>query len=136
MKFPQDLKKCRKPQFEKLYLTDLEGNLMLQNVIQLSKESSLIKYPLRYHLKFFPNLLSNIDINKPLYCFTLPGLILGTIGLYMSLSSVQDLYLDGSFNLENAILTILLTLVGIIMAYMGALLHLIAGLIRYKANKY
>jgi uncharacterized iron-regulated membrane protein len=55
----------------------------------------------------------------------------------MSINSVQDLYHDGSFfDLKNTILMTLLTLVGTIMAYMGVLLHSIAGLIKYKANEF
>ena len=54
----------------------------------------------------------------------------------MGLNSVQTLYLDGSFNLENTVLMTLLTLVGTIMVFMGILLHSIAGLIKYKANNF
>jgi uncharacterized iron-regulated membrane protein len=54
----------------------------------------------------------------------------------MSINSVQDPYLDGSsFGLKNIILMALLTLVGIIMALMGFLLHYITGLIKYKTNE-
>jgi hypothetical protein len=109
---------------------------MLQNVIQLSNENSLIKNSLRYISKLLLNTFSNIKINKPLYSFTLPGFILGTSGFYMSLNSVQTLYLDGSFNLENIVLMTLLALIGTIMMFMGVLLHSIAGLIRYKANEF
>lgn len=109
---------------------------MLPRVIHLSHANNLVKNPLRYNLKFLLNALSNAEINNPLYSFTLPGLILGIMGLYTTLNSVKGFYLDGSINLENTILMILLTLSGIIMAYSGILLHLIAGLIRYKVNKY
>jgi len=110
---------------------------MLQYLIQLSNENSLIKNSIRYYLKFLLNILNNMEINKPLYVFTLPGFILGTSGLYMSFNYVQNFYLDGSFfNLENTILMTLLTLVGTIMAFMGVLLHSITGLIKYKANEF
>lgn len=108
---------------------------MLQNLIQLRKESDLKNNSLRYFLKFLFNNLNNMEINKPLYSFTLPGLILGAIGLYMSFNYVEDFYLDGSSDLENTFLIALLTLGGIIMALTGILLHSIAGLIRYKANE-
>lgn len=108
---------------------------MLQNVIQSRNESGLIKNSLKHFLKFLFNNLNNMEINKPLYSFTLPGLILGTIGLYMSFNYVEDFYLDGSFDLENTFLITLLTLGGSIMAFTGILLHSIAGLIRYKTNE-
>jgi hypothetical protein len=109
---------------------------MFPGVIQLSSDNSIIKNPLRCYLIFLLNVLNNVEITNPLYSFTLPGLILGTAGLYMTLNSVKGLYFDGSFNLENTILMTLVTLIGIIVAYIGILLHLIAGLIKYKENKF
>jgi len=53
----------------------------------------------------------------------------------MGLNFVQTLYLGGSSNFGSTVLMALLTLVGIFMAFMGILLHLIAGLISYTANK-
>lgn len=108
---------------------------MLPSVIRLSYENSLIKNPLKYNFKLLLKFLNNVEFNNPLYSFTLPGLILGIMGLYITLNSVKGSFLDGSINLENTILMILLTLIGITVAYIGVLLHLIAGLIRYKGNK-
>lgn len=105
---------------------------MLQNVIQLSNKNSLVKNPLRYYLTILQNILNDLEINKPLYSFTLPGLILGTIGFYLSFNSMENYYHNGSFDLENTLLMTLLTLVGICMAFMGVLLNLIVGLFRYK----
>lgn len=76
-----------------------------------------------------------MEINKPLYSFTLPGFILGAGGLYMGLNLLQTFYLGGSSNFGSTVLMALLTLGGIFMAFMGILLHLIAGLISYTANK-
>jgi hypothetical protein len=93
-----------------------------------------IKNLLKYFLKRLLNIFNSIKFNKPLYSFTLPGFILGTSGLYMDFNFAQTLNHGGSFNFEYTILMALLTLVGIIMAFMGVLLHSIAGLIRYKAS--
>jgi hypothetical protein len=109
---------------------------MLPSMIQLNNKNSLIKNPLSHHLKFLLNLLNDVEINNPIYNFTLAGLILGTTGLSMTLNSVKNIYSVGSFNLENTILMTLLTLIGIIVAYIGVLLHLIAGLVRYKVNSF
>ncbi|KKH97372.1 hypothetical protein EO95_00395 [Methanosarcina sp. 1.H.T.1A.1] len=85
-----------------------------------------------------PNVLLNIfhemEFNSPLYYFTLPGFTLVAVGLYIHLNQVQTFYPDGSFNLETAVLMLLLTFIGIFMAFTGILLHSIAGLIRYKMN--
>jgi len=109
---------------------------MLPSMIQLNNKNSLIKNPLSHHLKFLLNFLNDVEINNPIYNFTLAGLILGTTGLYMTLNYVKNIYSVGSFNLENTILMTLLTLIGIIVAYIGVLLHLIAGLVRYKVNSF
>ncbi|MFZ2497822.1 hypothetical protein [Methanosarcina sp.] len=72
-----------------------------------------------------------MEFNNPLYYFTLPGFILAACGLYMGFDFAQTLYPIGSFNFESTVLMVLLTLVGAFMAFLGILLHLIAGLITY-----
>jgi hypothetical protein len=110
---------------------------MFQDVIQLANKNRLIKKPSRHYLEFLLNVLGNMEANKPLYSFTLPGLILGTIGLYMNINSVQELYLDGNFfDLKNTILATLLTLFGVTIAFIGFLFHSISGLIKYNESKF
>ena len=108
---------------------------MLQNVTQLSSVNSFIKNPLIYFLKGLLNVFNDMQIDKPLYSFALPGFILGTSGLCMGLDLMQTLHHGGSFNFEYTVLMALITLIGTIMAFMGVLLHSIAGLIRYKASE-
>ena len=105
---------------------------MLQNKIKIYGLNSPTKNSSRHSISGFLNVFNYVRTNKPLYWFTLPGFILGACGLYMGFNLVQTFHPGGSFNLEHAVLTIFLTLVGIIMAFMGILLHSIAGLIRYK----
>lgn len=52
----------------------------------------------------------------------------------MGLNFVQTFYPGGNFDLESALFTFLLTLIGISMAFAGILLHSITGLIRYKTK--
>jgi hypothetical protein len=61
---------------------------MLQNVILPAHKNRSIKKPSGHYLGFLLNVLGNMGANKPLYSFTLPGLILGTIGLYLNINSV------------------------------------------------
>jgi hypothetical protein len=90
--------------------------------------------PLRHGPNVLLNIFNDMEFNSPLYYFTLPGFMLVTGGLYVRFNHVQTFYPDGSFNLESAILTLLLIFIGIFMAFTGVLLHSIAGLIRYKSN--
>jgi hypothetical protein len=108
---------------------------MLQNAIQLGHVNRSIKNPLRDFTTVILNIFSNMEVNKPLYYFTLPGFILGTSGLYMTLECVQTFQPEGVFNIEYAVLMVLLTFVGSLMAFTGVLLHSIAGLIRHEFIK-
>lgn len=92
------------------------------------------KNPLKHGLAVLSRIFNDMEFNNPLYYFTLPGFILGTGGVYMGLDFVQTFYLDGTFNFGSTVLMVLLTLIGTFMAFMGILLHSIAGLIRYKMN--
>lgn len=97
--------------------------------INCSKEN-----PLGHGPNVLLNIFNDMEFNSPLYYFTLPGFIIVAGGLYIHLNHVQTFYPDGSFNFEAAVLMLLLTFIGVFMAFTGILLHSIAGLIRYKAN--
>ena len=72
---------------------------------------------------------------KPLYCFSLPGFILGITGLYMDFQLIHTFHHGGSFDIGFVFLSILLTLVGTSLAFVGILINSIAGLIRYRSNQ-
>ncbi len=85
--------------------------------------------PVRRSLADLFRIFKYIEYNKPLYCFTLPGSLLGAGGLYMGSGFLRTFYLGGSLNFGPAVLMILLTLTGAFMAFTGIMLHSIAGLI-------
>jgi glycosyltransferase involved in cell wall biosynthesis len=87
---------------------------------------------LNHGLNVLMNILKDIEFNKPLYYFTLPGLIFGIFGLYMGLLFLRTFYLGGSLHFGSTIIMILLTLVGTFMAFTGILLHSISGLIEHS----
>ena len=72
-----------------------------------------------------------MEYNKPLYYFTMPGLIFAVVGLYMGLTFLRTFYLGGNLDFGPTMLMILLTLVGVFMFFTGVLLHSIAGLIMH-----
>jgi hypothetical protein len=111
------------------------GDVILQNKIKIYGINRPTKNPLSHSRSGFLNVFYYIGTNKPLYCLTLPGLILGVAGLYTGLRFLQAFHPGGSFDLEQVVFAVLLTLVGTILAFMGILLHSIAGLIRYRSNK-
>jgi glycosyltransferase involved in cell wall biosynthesis len=89
------------------------------------------EHPLKHGLNVLVKILTDMEFNRPLYYFTLPGLFFGIAGLYMGLLLLQTFYLGGSLYFGPTILMILLTLVGTFMAFTGILLHSISGLIRH-----
>ena len=113
-------------------VNDLEGDFMIQNVAQVCEATRSAVNPLRHGMSNLLSVFKDMEFNKPLYCFTLPGFVLMAGGLRMSLNLVMASYSGGSFDFESAVLIFVLTMIGIFMSFAGILLHSITGMIRYK----
>lgn len=85
--------------------------------------------PIKHGLTVLLKIIKDMEYNKPLYYFTLPGFILAVVGLYMGVTFLRTFYLGENLNFGPTVLMILLTLVGVFMSFTGVLLHSIAGLI-------
>lgn len=88
--------------------------------------------PIKHGLKVLVNILQDMEFRKPLYYFTFPGMILGTIGLGMGLNFLQNFYNGGKLYFGPTLLMILLTLIGLFMAFTGIILHSMSRLISKK----
>lgn len=86
--------------------------------------------PINHGVKVLVNVLADMELNRPLYYFTFPGIILSTIGLAMGLSFLQDFYHGANMSFGLTLLMIMLTLVGVFMAFSGIILHSMSRLIR------
>lgn len=84
--------------------------------------------PVSHGLKVLIKLLEDMELYRPLYYFTIPGMICSIIGLGMGLSFLRDFYLGGSLMYGPTLLMIILTLVGIFMTFTGIILHSMARL--------
>jgi hypothetical protein len=113
-------------------ISDLEGDFMLQNVTQVCEVNHSAGNPLRHGLSILLNVFYEMEFNKPLYCFALPGFILMTGGLHMSLNLALASIPAGDFDFKSVIWVFLITFIGIFMSFAGILLHSISGLMRYK----
>jgi glycosyltransferase involved in cell wall biosynthesis len=85
--------------------------------------------PIKHGLTVLYRVFKDMEYNKPLYYFTLPGFVFGAIGLYMGLTFLRTFYLGGGLNFGPTMLMILLTLVGVFMSFTGIILHSISRLI-------
>jgi hypothetical protein len=75
------------------------------------------------------NVITDMELNRPLYYFTLPGAIFGIFGLAMGLSFLRSFYNGGGLYFGPTLLMILLTLVGTFMVFTGIILHTMSKLI-------
>jgi hypothetical protein len=68
--------------------------------------------PVTHGLKVLINVLYDMELNRPLFYFTIPGLFLAIIGIGMGLTFLQRFYLGGNLNFGPTLLMILMTLIG------------------------
>ncbi len=86
--------------------------------------------PVVHGVKVLVNILQDMEFKRPLYYFTIPGMIFGTVGLGLGLKFLEDFYIGRGLQFGPTLLMILLTLVGLFMAFTGIILHSISNLIR------
>lgn len=86
--------------------------------------------PVSHGLKVLMSVLYDMELNRPLYYFTLPGSVFTVIGIMMGLSFLQRFYNGGGLMFGPTLLMILLTLVGTFMVFTGIILHTMSRLIR------
>lgn len=88
------------------------------------------KNPVSHGFGVLVKLLQDMEFRRPLYYFTIPGLVLIFIGLGLGLYFFGK-YLDGNmFTLMPTIMASMIGLGGIFIAFTGVILHSVAGMIR------
>lgn len=86
--------------------------------------------PISHGIKVFARVLHDMELNRPLYYFTAPGMLFATAGIGMGLSFLQRFYHGGSLMFGPTLLMILLTLIGSFMVFTGIILHSMSRMIR------
>jgi glycosyltransferase involved in cell wall biosynthesis len=86
--------------------------------------------PVSHGMRVFFALLQDMELRRPLFYFTLPGMISAAIGLGMGLEFLRIFYQGGGLSFGPTLLMALLTLVGSFMAFTGIILHSIARLMK------
>jgi glycosyltransferase involved in cell wall biosynthesis len=85
--------------------------------------------PVSHGIKVLLILLQDMELRRPLYYFTLPGMIFAAVGIGIGLELLRVFYHGGQLSYGLTILMILTTLVGSFMAFTGIILHAISKLI-------
>lgn len=92
--------------------------------------------PIKHGLKVLANVIHDMELNRPLYYFTLPGAILSIIGLAMGFSFLKKFYDGGSLYFGPTLLMILFVLIGTFMIFTGIILDTMSKLINEKKRKF
>ncbi len=92
-------------------------------------ERASTENPVSHGVKVLLILLHDMELRRPLYYFTVPGLVLTTVGIGIGLELLRVFYHGGPLSYGMTLVMILLTLVGSFMAFTGIILHAISRLI-------
>lgn len=85
--------------------------------------------PVSHGVRVLVKILHDMELKRPLYYFTLPGLVLAGVGVGMGLLFLKDFYHGAPLHFGPTLMMIMLTLVGSFSAMTGVILHSISRLI-------
>jgi len=85
--------------------------------------------PISHGLTVLVNVLHHIELRRPLFYFTIPGILFAAIGIGMGLEFLMTFQKGGNLNFGPTLLMILLTLLGSFLALTGIILHSISRLL-------
>lgn len=86
-------------------------------------------HPIHHGIRVLMMVLLDMELRRFLYYFTLPGLVLFTIGATIAVAFLQKFLHDGSLDFGSTLVIVLLTLVGLFMAFVGIILHSLSRLL-------
>ena len=91
--------------------------------------------PVAHGLRVLLKILEDIELNRPLYYFTAPGIVFSIIGLAIGMKFLQDFYLGKGLTFGPTLFMIILTLIGLFMAFTGIILHSMGRLFNEHKKK-
>jgi glycosyltransferase involved in cell wall biosynthesis len=84
------------------------------------------EHPVAHGVRVLVKVLHDMELRRPLYYFTVPGMLMAGAGIFMGLDFLQTFYRGGSLYYGPVQFMMLLTLVGSFMALTGVILHSIS----------
>lgn len=88
------------------------------------------KNPVSHGVRVLLKIIQDMELKRPLYYFTVPGLIVVLIGASLSLIFLRDYVLGKSISMGPTMVAIMLTLFGTFMMFTGIILDSMARMIR------
>lgn len=104
-----------------LRLVEVEIGLKNDEVKSAKTSSNGVEVPTR--------MIQNLKLKKPLYYFSMPGIILASYGIALGLNYLNIYNTGGSLSYGSMLLMILFILVGSFMAFSGMILHSMSRMI-------
>ena len=90
-----------------------------------------IRDPVKYMLGALRTVAEDIEANKPLYFYSVPGFALATCGFFMGFKFMADYFFGiASLNFGHTFLMVFLALAGAYMTLRGIIAHSMAGAVR------
>lgn len=74
-------------------------------------------------------ILKDMEYRRPLYYFTVPGMVMASTGFLMGLKFLQDYFFGGYLRFGPTLLMVMLTIIGTFMVFTGIILHAISRMI-------
>ena len=90
--------------------------------------------PSSYGVKVMVKMLEEMELSKPLFYFTIPGMICSALGMGLGLNFLRGFYLGESLRFGPTLFMIVLTMLGVFMAFTGIILHSVSRLIIETKN--
>lgn len=86
--------------------------------------------PVKHGFEVFAMVLKDMEFKKPLFYFTVPGMLLGLVGLSMGAYFLHIFATGRGLYFGPTILMVLLTVIGSFLALIGVLLHSLSTMFR------
>lgn len=93
------------------------------------------EHPVAHGVRVLLKVLHDMELRRPLYYFTAPGMLMAGAGIFMGLEFLRVFAHGGSLQYGPTLLMVLLTLVGSFMALTGVILHSIARIMNECRNE-
>jgi glycosyltransferase involved in cell wall biosynthesis len=87
------------------------------------------EHPVSHGVRVLVKVLYDMELKRPLFYFTVPGAVMGMIGIFLGLNFLKTFYLGGSLMFGPTLLMIMLTMLGSFMAFTGIILHSMSRMI-------
>jgi glycosyltransferase involved in cell wall biosynthesis len=108
------------------------SGLRIQEVeIGIYNSGTSTRNPVKYILGALKAVAKDIEANKPLYFYTVPGFALATCGFYMGFKFMEAFFLgSASLNFGHTFLMVFLAVAGAYMTLRGIIEHALVGAVR------